>query len=155
MTLCADQADCRLLRQIDQRQTQFRSLAAAQPGRRFVDGDFERRPDDSFQEVTAAGRAVAQANDGVHVQAGLAIVVQRAFAIGRQCVQLDRLYPALVAMGIGVWMGLWWITEANSSHAPKLSVVPRLASCVRKLEYGMPLGDLPSSSVSNPPTMFR
>lgn len=31
----------------------------------------------------------------------------------------------------------------------------RLASCVRKLEYGMPLGDLPSSSVSNPPTMFR
>ncbi len=30
-----------------------------------------------------------------------------------------------------------------------------MASCVRKLEYGMPLGDLPSSSDSNPPTMFR
>jgi cell division protein FtsW len=30
-----------------------------------------------------------------------ALIVQRAFAIGRQCVQLDRLYPALVAMGIG------------------------------------------------------
>ena len=30
-----------------------------------------------------------------------------------------------------------------------------MASCVRKLDYGMPLGDLPSSSVSNPPTMFR
>ncbi len=35
-----------------------------------------------------------------------AVLVQRAFAIGRQCVQLDRLYPALVAMGIGIWMGV-------------------------------------------------
>jgi cell division protein FtsW len=35
-----------------------------------------------------------------------AMVVQRAFAIGRQCVQLDRLYPALVAMGIGIWIGV-------------------------------------------------
>jgi cell division protein FtsW len=35
-----------------------------------------------------------------------AIVVQRAFAIGRQSVQLDRLYPALVAMGIGIWLGV-------------------------------------------------
>ncbi len=35
-----------------------------------------------------------------------ALLVQRAFAIGRQCVQLDRLYPALVAMGIGIWFGV-------------------------------------------------
>ena len=35
-----------------------------------------------------------------------ALVVQRAFAIARQCVQLDRLYPALVAMGIGIWIGV-------------------------------------------------
>jgi cell division protein FtsW len=35
-----------------------------------------------------------------------AVLVQRAFAIGRQCVQLDRLYPALVAMGIGIWLGV-------------------------------------------------
>ncbi len=35
-----------------------------------------------------------------------AVVVQRAFAIGRQSVQLDRLYPALVAMGIGIWLGV-------------------------------------------------
>ena len=35
-----------------------------------------------------------------------ALVVQRAFAIGRQSVQLDRLYPALVAMGIGIWIGV-------------------------------------------------
>lgn len=35
-----------------------------------------------------------------------ALVVQRAFAIGRQCNNLDRLYPALVAMGIGIWIGV-------------------------------------------------
>jgi cell division protein FtsW len=35
-----------------------------------------------------------------------ALLVQRAFAIGRQCVQLDRLYPALVAMGVGIWFGV-------------------------------------------------
>ncbi len=35
-----------------------------------------------------------------------ALLVQRAFAIGRQCVQFDRLYPALVAMGMGIWFGV-------------------------------------------------
>lgn len=40
------------------------------------------------------------------VLALFALLVQRAFAIGRRCVQLDRLYPALVAMGIGIWMGV-------------------------------------------------
>ncbi|HMW16251.1 MAG TPA: putative lipid II flippase FtsW [Accumulibacter sp.] len=34
------------------------------------------------------------------------LVVQRAFAIGRQAVALDRLYSALVAQGIGVWLGV-------------------------------------------------
>jgi len=35
-----------------------------------------------------------------------ALVVQRAFAIGRQSVMLGRLYPALVAMGMGIWLGV-------------------------------------------------
>ena len=35
-----------------------------------------------------------------------AIVVQRAFAIGRQAVLLERVYPALVAQGIGIWLGV-------------------------------------------------
>ena len=44
---------------------------------------------------------------GVVVVVGLfALLVQRAFAIGRQSVQLDRLYPALVAMGMGIWIGV-------------------------------------------------
>ena len=34
------------------------------------------------------------------------LLVQRAFAIGRQCVALERLYPALVAQGIGIWIGV-------------------------------------------------
>ena len=34
------------------------------------------------------------------------VLVQRAFAIGRQCVALDRVYPALVAQGIGIWIGV-------------------------------------------------
>jgi cell division protein FtsW len=44
---------------------------------------------------------------GVVVVIGLfALLVQRAFAIGRQAVTLNRIYPALVAMGIGIWMGV-------------------------------------------------
>jgi cell division protein FtsW len=33
-------------------------------------------------------------------------LVMRAFAIGRQSVALERPYPALVAQGIGVWLGV-------------------------------------------------
>jgi len=35
-----------------------------------------------------------------------AVLIQRAFAIGRQAVALDRLYAALVAQGIGIWLGI-------------------------------------------------
>jgi len=35
-----------------------------------------------------------------------ALVIQRAFAIGRQSVTLDRLYSALVAQGVGIWLGV-------------------------------------------------
>ena len=34
------------------------------------------------------------------------LLVQRAFVIGRQAVALDRLYPSLVAQGIGIWIGV-------------------------------------------------
>lgn len=34
------------------------------------------------------------------------LLVQRAFAIGRQAVTLERLYPALVAQGVGIWIGV-------------------------------------------------
>jgi len=35
-----------------------------------------------------------------------ALVVQRAFAIGRQAQSLDRIYPGLVAQGVGIWLGV-------------------------------------------------
>ncbi|MDR1648338.1 MAG: putative lipid II flippase FtsW [Zoogloeaceae bacterium] len=40
------------------------------------------------------------------VVALFALIVRRAFAIGRQCVQLELFYSALVAMGIGIWIGV-------------------------------------------------
>ncbi len=44
---------------------------------------------------------------GVVAVVGLfAVVVQRAFAIGKQAVLLQRVYSGLVAMGIGIWMGI-------------------------------------------------
>jgi len=35
-----------------------------------------------------------------------ALMVQRAFVIGRQALQLDRVYAGLVAQGIGIWIGV-------------------------------------------------
>jgi len=35
-----------------------------------------------------------------------ALVVQRAFAIGRQALLLERVYSGLVAQGIGIWLGV-------------------------------------------------
>jgi len=44
---------------------------------------------------------------GVIAVIGLfAVVIQRAFAVGRQAVNLDRIYAALVAQGIGLWLGV-------------------------------------------------
>ena len=34
------------------------------------------------------------------------LIVQRAFTIGRQAVALDRVYSALVAQGVGIWIGV-------------------------------------------------
>ena len=42
----------------------------------------------------------------VAVIAMFALVVQRAFAIGRQALNLDRVYAGLVAQGVGIWMGV-------------------------------------------------
>ncbi len=35
-----------------------------------------------------------------------ALIVQRAFAIGRQALLVDRVFPGLVAQGIGIWIGV-------------------------------------------------
>lgn len=44
---------------------------------------------------------------GVATVIGLfALIVQRAFVIGRQALTLDRVYGGLVAQGIGIWIGV-------------------------------------------------
>jgi len=40
------------------------------------------------------------------VVAGFAIIVHRAFAIGREAIKLERYYAGLVAQGIGLWLGV-------------------------------------------------
>jgi cell division protein FtsW len=40
------------------------------------------------------------------VVAMFALLVQRAFAIGRQALMLDRVFSGLAAQGIGIWMGV-------------------------------------------------
>jgi cell division protein FtsW len=40
------------------------------------------------------------------VVALFALVVQRAFAIGRQALLIDRIFSGLVAQGIGIWLGV-------------------------------------------------
>ena len=42
----------------------------------------------------------------VAVIALFAVLVQRAFAIGRQALLLERVFAGLVAMGIGIWLGV-------------------------------------------------
>ena len=43
---------------------------------------------------------------GVVVVAMFAVLVQRAFAVGRQALTLDRVFSGLVAQGIGIWLGV-------------------------------------------------
>jgi cell division protein FtsW len=44
---------------------------------------------------------------GICVVVGLfALLVQRCFAIGRQAMVLDRVFPGLVAQGVGIWLGV-------------------------------------------------
>ena len=40
------------------------------------------------------------------VVCAFALLIQRAFAIGRQSLTLDRVYGGLVAQGIGIWFGI-------------------------------------------------
>jgi len=60
------------------------------------------------------------------------IIVRRAFAIGRLCVDLDRLYPALVAMGIGLWLGL----QAFINMGVNVNLLPVTGMTLPFMSYG-------------------
>ncbi|MDR0233475.1 MAG: putative lipid II flippase FtsW [Zoogloeaceae bacterium] len=61
-----------------------------------------------------------------------ALIVRRAFAIGRLCVDLDRLYPALVAMGIGLWLGL----QTFINMGVNVSLLPVTGMTLPFMSYG-------------------
>ena len=71
--------------------------------------------------------------------AGVAIVVAlfawmvwRAFMIGRQASRLDKPFPALVAQGIGVWLGV----QALINMGVNLGVLPTKGLTLPLLSYG-------------------
>jgi cell division protein FtsW len=61
-----------------------------------------------------------------------AVFVHRAFAVGRQCVLLDRPYPALVAMGIGIWIGL----QAFINMGVNMGILPTKGLTLPFMSYG-------------------
>ena len=60
------------------------------------------------------------------------IVVVRAFAIGRQAGSLDRNFPALVAQGIGLWLGV----QAIINMGVNMGVLPTKGLTLPLLSFG-------------------
>jgi len=61
-----------------------------------------------------------------------AIIVVRAFAIGRQAAALERHYPALVAHGIGLWLGV----QAIINIGVNMGVLPTKGLTLPLLSFG-------------------
>jgi cell division protein FtsW len=66
------------------------------------------------------------------VVALIAWVVARAFAIGAQAARLERYYPALVAQGVGLWIG----TQALINIGVNLGVLPTKGLTLPLLSFG-------------------
>ena len=60
------------------------------------------------------------------------LIVQRAFVIGRQAVALDRLYPALVAQGVGIWIGV----QAFINMGVNMGLLPTKGLTLPFMSYG-------------------
>ncbi|MDB5812442.1 MAG: ftsW [Betaproteobacteria bacterium] len=70
---------------------------------------------------------------GVAVVIGLfAVIIVRAFAIGRQAASLDRAFPALVAQGIGLWLGV----QAIINMGVNMGVLPTKGLTLPLLSFG-------------------
>ncbi len=61
-----------------------------------------------------------------------ALLVMRAFAIGRQASFLDRQFPALVAQGIGLWLGM----QAMINIGVNMGVLPTKGLTLPFLSFG-------------------
>jgi cell division protein FtsW len=66
------------------------------------------------------------------VLALIAWVVARAFAIGAQAARLERYYPALVAQGVGLWIG----AQALINIGVNLGVLPTKGLTLPLLSFG-------------------
>ena len=61
-----------------------------------------------------------------------ALIVVRAFAIGRQAAALERYFPALVAHGIGLWLGV----QAIINMGVNMGVLPTKGLTLPLLSFG-------------------
>ncbi len=70
---------------------------------------------------------------GVAVVIGLfALIVQRAFVIGRQALTLDRVYAGLVAQGVGIWIGI----QAFINMGVNMGFLPTKGLTLPLMSYG-------------------
>ena len=60
------------------------------------------------------------------------VIVARAFAIGRQAAQLERHFAALVAQGIGLWIGV----QAIINMGVNMGVLPTKGLTLPLLSFG-------------------
>jgi cell division protein FtsW len=61
-----------------------------------------------------------------------ALVVQRAFAIGRQALILDRVYGGLVAQGVGIWLGV----QAFINLGVIMGLLPTMGLTLPMMSFG-------------------
>jgi cell division protein FtsW len=66
------------------------------------------------------------------VLAGFSFIVLRAFAIGRQAALLERHFPALLAQGIGIWIGV----QAIINIGVNMGVLPTKGLTLPLLSFG-------------------
>jgi cell division protein FtsW len=61
-----------------------------------------------------------------------AVLVQRAFVIGREAIQLERYFPGLVAQAIGLWIGI----QAFISMGVNMGLLPTKGLTLPLMSYG-------------------
>ena len=70
---------------------------------------------------------------GVFIVVGLfALLIQRAFVIGREAIRLERYFSGLVAQAIGLWIGV----QAFISMGVNMGLLPTKGLTLPLMSYG-------------------